>query len=78
MSTRKSPLGRNLSSMLSQSTLQKASEPAASDGRLVDLPVEQLRPGQYQPRSVFDPDRLEELAESIRRQGVIQPPFHSS
>lgn len=73
MSAKKSPLGRNLSSMLSQSTLQKAAEPAAGDARLRDLPVEQVRPGKYQPRSVFDPDRLEELADSIRRQGVIQP-----
>ncbi len=73
MSTRKNPLGRNLSSMLSQSTLQKASGNDDDGPRLKDLPVERLRPGKYQPRSVFDPERLEELAESIRRQGVIQP-----
>ena len=74
MSAKKGPLGRNLSSMLSSSTLQKATEtPAASDASLRDLPVERIRPGEYQPRSVFDPERLEELAESIRQQGVIQP-----
>ncbi len=74
MSTKKSPLGRNLSSMLSQSTLQQASGDGSREGqRLRELPVDRIRPGKYQPRSVFDPDRLEELADSIRHQGVIQP-----
>ncbi len=77
MSAKKSPLGRNLSSMLSQSTLQHAVENAhsgsAGQNTLRDLPLDLITPGPYQPRSVFDPGRLEELAESIRHQGVIQP-----
>jgi len=73
MATKKSPLGRNLSSMLSQSTLARASEKDGEAARLRDLPVDRVRPGKYQPRSVFDTERLEELAESIRHQGVIQP-----
>lgn len=77
MSAKKNPLGRNLSSMLSQSTLQHAVENArtgsAGQDRLRDLPLDLITPGPYQPRSVFDPARLEELAESIRHQGVIQP-----
>jgi ParB family chromosome partitioning protein len=35
--------------------------------------VEQLRRGRYQPRTDMDPDALEELAASIRAQGVVQP-----
>jgi len=77
MSAKKSPLGRNLSSMLSKSTLQHAVENArpGSTGQniLRDLPLDLITPGPYQPRSVFDTARLEELAESIRQQGVIQP-----
>ena len=76
MATKKNPLGRNLSSMLSQSTLEKAQrEPSGgeSGSSLRELPIEQIQPGKYQPRSVFDPDRLEELSESIRQQGIIQP-----
>lgn len=75
MSAKKSPLGRNLSSMLSQSTLQHARDEVktGSDASLRELPVDRIQPGKYQPRSVFDPDRLEELAESIRQQGIIQP-----
>ena len=78
MSVKKSPLGRNLSSMLSQSTLQHAVEQpdspdAPADSGLRQLPLDRIQPGPYQPRSVFDPDRLAELADSIRHQGVIQP-----
>lgn len=76
MSSKKNPLGRNLSSMLSQSTLEKAQrEPSGSQSgpSLRELPIEQIQPGKYQPRSVFDPERLEELSESIRQQGIIQP-----
>jgi len=76
MATKKSPLGRNLSSMLSKSTLQHATEKAAVDSArdtLKNLPLDLISPGAYQPRSIFDTDRLEELATSIRHQGVIQP-----
>jgi len=74
---KKNPLGRNLSSMLSKSTLQHAVEKseAESSGKdsLRQLPLDVISPGPYQPRSIFDTDRLQELAESIRHQGVIQP-----
>ncbi len=77
MTVKKNPLGRNLSSMLSQATLRHAVERtrAQTSGRdsLRELPLDVIRPGPYQPRSIFDADRLEELAESIRHQGVIQP-----
>lgn len=72
MASRKKPvLGRNLSSMLSQTTLKKM-EGRKSEG-LQDLPLELIRSGRYQPRSVFDEARLQELAASIRAQGVVQP-----
>ena len=77
MSAKKSPLGRNLSSMLSKSALQHAVENVESGPPsrdiLSDLPLDLITPGPYQPRSIFDAERLEELAESIRHQGVIQP-----
>lgn len=77
MAYKKNPLGRNLSSMLSKATLQHAVEKnraeATSGDRLRELPLDVISPGRYQPRSIFDADRLEELAISIRQQGVIQP-----
>ena len=77
MALKKNPLGRNLSSMLSQSALRHAAENAAAASTGLDtlrsLPVDLISPGPYQPRSFFDADKLEQLAESIRHQGVIQP-----
>jgi len=77
MAVKKNPLGRNLSSMLSKSALQHAASNLTAESstrdRLKILPLELIIPGPYQPRSVFDQDRLQELAESIRQQGVIQP-----
>jgi len=43
------------------------------DGELKQLPVELLKRGKYQPRRDMDPGALEELAESIRQQGIMQP-----
>ncbi len=77
MVQKKNPLGRNLSSMLSQSALQHAVENVGSEltGRdtLKSLPLDLISPGPFQPRSIFDADRMQELADSIRHQGVIQP-----
>ena len=77
MTAKKNPLGRNLSSMLSKSALQHAVDNVGSEstGRdtLKNMPLDLITPGPFQPRSIFDVDRLEELAESIRHQGVIQP-----
>ena len=42
-------------------------------GRVVFLPVKAIRPNPAQPRKVFRPDALDELAESIRRHGILQP-----
>jgi ParB family chromosome partitioning protein len=72
MTSRKKPvLGRNLSSMLSQATLQQVQGSARDELR--NLPLDQIRPGRFQPRSVFDQEKLSELADSIRAQGVVQP-----
>ena len=42
-------------------------------GRVVFLPVRAIRPNPAQPRKIFREDALEELAESIRRHGILQP-----
>lgn len=44
-------------------------------GSLRNLPIDLIDRGTYQPRREFAPEQLEELAESIRQQGVIQPIF---
>ncbi|ABB33624.1 parB-like partition protein [Geobacter metallireducens RCH3] len=41
--------------------------------RYFSCPIEEIRPNRNQPRKTFTPDRLEELAASIREKGIIQP-----
>ena len=75
MSTKKRGLGRGLEALLGTSKAAAGAvtpEEAAGDA-LKSLPVDQLQPGRYQPRTGMDPERLAELAESIKAQGVIQP-----
>lgn len=49
------------------------SDTLKTDGSLQQLPVEFLQRGQYQPRRDLNPEALEELANSISTQGVMQP-----
>ena len=68
MATKKTKgLGRGLDALL-------IPEPAAADpaGVPMLLPLEEISPGQYQPRTRMDEGALYELAESIRAQGIMQ------
>jgi ParB family chromosome partitioning protein len=47
--------------------------PAQTTGDILRIPVDQIEPNPYQPRMAFDNEALEELAESIRTFGLIQP-----
>src|SRR5210317_1656786 len=74
--TPKKRLGRGLDALLSR----PAAKPAAADENtggsgdvLRQIPVELLQRGQYQPRVDMRQDSLEDLANSIRAQGVVQP-----
>ena len=46
---------------------------SANGERLMQLPVERIRRGSYQPRQQFDQEALQELADSLKTQGLIQP-----
>lgn len=61
-------LGRGLDALLAGN-----SDSADSKSRQEMLPVGLLQPGKYQPRTRMDPGSLEELAASIKAQGLIQP-----
>ena len=71
---KKRGLGRGLEALLGPKAAAEAAalEPQPGES-LVRLPVSRLQPGHYQPRRSMDQAKLEELAESIRAQGVIQP-----
>jgi ParB family chromosome partitioning protein len=64
MTDKKRGLGRGLSALLPRE------EPPEG---VRTLPIQQLVPNRYQPRTHFDDEGLEELAASIRAQGLIQP-----
>jgi ParB family chromosome partitioning protein len=67
----KSRLGRGLASLIGEPTLVNPILPPDGEHRIV--PIEQVRAGKLNPRRDFRPDELEELAESIRQKGVVQP-----
>ncbi|MDG6778714.1 ParB/RepB/Spo0J family partition protein [Thiomicrorhabdus sp. zzn3] len=52
---------------------KQKSDNSSTDLRVEKLSVTQLKPGSYQPRQQFDEEALQELASSIRVQGVVQP-----
>jgi ParB family chromosome partitioning protein len=71
-------LGRGLSALIptnrSGAAAQMAPQPAdtAAQG-LLRIPIDEIEPNPMQPRTVFQPERLHELAQSIRENGIIQP-----
>ena len=60
-------LGRGLNSLLGDPGLNTQTSGS------VTLPISQVEPGLNQPRKRFDPETLEDLAQSIRQHGIIQP-----
>lgn len=68
MITRKKGLGRGLEALLGSANTS-AEAPLSNQS----VPLAQLIPGRYQPRRHIDPESLQELADSIRAQGMIQP-----
>lgn len=73
MTNKRRGLGRGLDALLNNVSEQGDLQRLAEHGELRKIPLELLQRGRYQPRSRFDPAALQELADSIRAQGVIQP-----
>lgn len=80
MTMKRRGLGKGLDALLSTSSAANLRQQQAevhsregAGGDLLSLPLNQLRPGKYQPRRDMSQDALAELAASIRQQGIIQP-----
>jgi ParB family chromosome partitioning protein len=74
MTARKKRLGRGLDALLSKPVGETTAVAVErEDGPLREIPVDLLQRGQYQPRLDIRQDSLQELADSIRAQGVVQP-----
>ncbi len=81
MAAKRKGLGRGLDALLGGAGGKDAGNAIAAatspdpgeDGKLTELPVELIQRGKYQPRRDMHAEALEELAESIKAQGVMQP-----
>ena len=74
--SRKRGLGRGFSALVGEGhSVEAVTEVTEEEKRtaLQMLPVDRLRRGRHQPRRHFDPDALQELADSIAAQGMVQP-----
>ena len=68
MAEKKRGLGKGLGALMGDMGAKEQVKNITSN-----LPVEYLQRGKYQPRKDIDPERLQELAESIKVQGIVQP-----
>jgi ParB family transcriptional regulator, chromosome partitioning protein len=69
MAEKRPALGRGLSALIPDAP----ASPAPAQERALELDVDLLRPNRFQPRTEMDDARIEELARSIRSNGIIQP-----
>ena len=67
MSSNKRGLGRGLDALLGDVSVKEEKH------HLHTLPIEYMQRGKYQPRKDINPEKLQELADSIKAQGIIQP-----
>ncbi len=71
-----STLGKGLGSLIPNKVNKeekKINNDLDSEHRIVYLPLEEIDINPYQPRSHFDKEKLDELAESIKKHGILQP-----
>jgi ParB family chromosome partitioning protein len=76
MNPKKKALGRGLSAILESPETDITSKDISGSfvaGAIASIPVNQIEPNPFQPREDFDPEALNDLATSIREQGIIQP-----
>ncbi|MDQ6645754.1 MAG: ParB/RepB/Spo0J family partition protein, partial [Pseudomonadota bacterium] len=69
---KKRGLGRGLDALLGGED-QGSPSVIGQEGELRMLPIQQIQPGKYQPRRHWNDEALDELAASIKAQGLIQP-----
>ena len=79
MQEKRKALGRGLEQLFSDDITsfdeieETIVDEAKKNKEVVDLPLSELRPNPYQPRKIFDDEALNELAASIKANGVFQP-----
>jgi ParB family chromosome partitioning protein len=68
----KKVLGKGLEALIPQTAAASASGQAGGE-RVVEVPLETIRANPHQPRKSFDDEKLRQLSESIKEDGVLQP-----
>ena len=72
---KRSSLGKGLGALIPPKEVAVAEAPdmPMAGERVIELPVSQIRANRYQPRSAFKEEKIRELADSIKENGVVQP-----
>ncbi len=77
MAEKRKALGKGLAALLKdpREEVESAEQSGAEDlvGSIAEIPVDQIKENPFQPRTYFDEEALQELADSIKELGVIQP-----
>lgn len=78
METKKRALGRGLEQLFNSENLdfesfEKQIYETSTNEEIVEISLDELRPNPHQPRKIFKDEALQELAESIKKNGVFQP-----
>src|SRR5512133_2382521 len=76
MTSKKKALGRGLDAILQSPETDITSRDISGDyvaGAIADIDITKIGANPFQPRTHFEAESLDELAESIRLQGIIQP-----
>ena len=70
----RAPLGKGLDELLKMQGMSgDAVDESDDQARVIQVPIERIRPSSVQPRSRFNQANIEELAQSIRETGILQP-----
>src|SRR5574344_1118469 len=78
METKRKALGKGLEQLFNNEqinfdSLEQTIVESATENDIQNIPIDEIRSNPYQPREHFDPEALDELAESIKIHGVIEP-----
>ena len=74
--TKKKGLGKGLAALIGEAedpNLSKSEIKEINESKSNEIPIEFLFPNKNQPRKIFDEENLNELANSIRERGILQP-----
>lgn len=78
-STKKQRLGKGIGSLMDDYSFDSVFKPLSENENILEgdklllLPINKIHPNPNQPRKQFDPEALEDLADSIKAQGILQP-----